>query len=151
MGFEQIAAWVAKTQGNLEKVVEDVRIEVSREIVVGTPDGGTGTPVLTGNARGGWQPNIGSAISVDLTPEEFYRNYPKGTHANLDPTGAKVMARVASLAVTEHFKDFYLANNVTYIIPLEDGSSNKAPNGMMRVGVMSFNRKVEEAVARLPK
>jgi hypothetical protein len=151
MGFEQIAAWVAKTQGNIEKVVEDVRIEVSREIVIGTPEGGPGTPVLTGNARGGWQPSIGSAISVDLTPPEFYANYPKGRHANLDPTGANVMARVENLAVTEHFKDFYLANNVKYIIPLEDGSSMQAPNGMMRVGVMSFNRKVEEAIAILPK
>lgn len=72
------------------------------------------TPVLTGRARGGWQVGVNSAPEGEPS---------KG--ANPITEGASAMAMVPPYAV------IWVTNNVSYIIFLEHGSSDQAPQGMI--------------------
>ena len=69
------------------------------------------TPVDEGRARGGWQMTIG-------TPAE------NETRILGEPP-------VPSLSELGPFQIVYIANNVPYIVFLEDGTSKQAPEGMV--------------------
>ena len=80
------------------------------------------TPVLTGRARGNWIPTIGS-------PAEY-------AFDRIDPTGTMSKAElIAMLPSIPPFSVCYISNNVNYIIFLEEGSSQKAPAGMVAVTI----------------
>ena len=74
------------------------------------------TPVDTGRARANWQ------VGIDNAPEG---EVPIGT----DPRGNGL----AALTALRPNRVVYISNNVEYIVPLEEGSSNQAPNGMVAV------------------
>lgn len=89
------------------------------------------TPRDTGRAAAGWQVGI-NEIPGYLPPEGNYP-YPP---APMVPT----------------FKlgdDIYIANNVEYITVLEDGHSQQAPRGMVKVTITEFQSFVAKAVASL--
>lgn len=76
------------------------------------------TPVDTGRARGGWQVTI-----------NFVSNEDTGIK---DKNGsATVEAGVGALNGLKPFSVVYVNNNVEYIIPLEEGHSKQAPQGMI--------------------
>lgn len=92
------------------------------------------TPVLTGRARGEWQAGIGQA--------------PGGLTNTSDPSGASAKAQASSVIESMALSDtFVLVNRVPYILPLEMGSSAKAPNGMVRITTQRFPSIVTQAVA----
>jgi hypothetical protein len=77
------------------------------------------TPVDTGRAKGGWQVTI-NFIDASI---------PTGVKDKAG--GATIAAGVAALANLTPFSVVYISNNVEYIIPLEEGHSTQAPNGML--------------------
>lgn len=79
------------------------------------------TPVDTGRARGGWQVTLG--ISPDENEES---NRP------VDKSGAATISEGAAKDVPA-FGIVFIANTVVYIERLEEGHSDQAPHGMLRV------------------
>ena len=77
------------------------------------------TPVDTGRARGGWQLDVGA---VSGAPER------------LDKDGSAIFADAArKLGALRFGERVAISNNVTYIIYLENGSSDQAPQGMVAI------------------
>jgi hypothetical protein len=74
------------------------------------------TPVDTGRAQNGWQLGIGSA--------------PSGQGG-----GGLAAAVRLKLVHGPQVESLWLTNNVPYIVPLERGGSDQAPNGMMKLTV----------------
>lgn len=77
------------------------------------------TPVDTGRARGNWQcstdrPNLTTTDKQDKSGRETIRN---------------MINKVNS---SELESSLYLTNNLPYAVPLENGSSKQAPQGMVR-------------------
>ena len=83
------------------------------------------TPVLTGRARGNWNP---STAFPDYSTNET------ATEAE----AAEKLARAAAVLNEADFwtgEAFWIANGLDYIERLEDGHSKQAPAGMVKVTV----------------
>lgn len=91
------------------------------------------TPVLSGRARGNWQTTEGQPAI--------------GTIERLDKSGARARKEVMD-KVTPGDGTSILTNNLPYIAQLEYGSSQKAPEGMMRKNVARIERIVQQAARK---
>jgi hypothetical protein len=101
----------AKKAGlNLETVVRKVSFDIWNSV-------SATTPVDTGRAQGSW--NITEEV-VNLTVK------PEGQY------GAGSRGAVGRISGK---KDVYITNNVEYIVFLEEGSSQKAPQGMTKIAL----------------
>lgn len=92
------------------------------------------TPVDTGRARGGWQTGVGSA--------------PEGDNKRLDKSAAKSIAEVEQNTPAGAGQVTYLANNVPYIMNLEQGTSKQAPEGMVRKNMDRVQKMVDAAIRK---
>lgn len=93
------------------------------------------TPVDTGRARGNWQTSTGSPVQGEIARDD------KGGSAAI----AEILANTPSGAGQETF----LSNSLPYIEELEYGSSQQAPNGMMRRNLARVQRIVNLAISKL--
>jgi hypothetical protein len=119
MGFaEDISKWTAKTQAKVETAVRKIALDVFTEVILMSP-------VDTGRFRGNWQVAIGSIPTGTLEIDDK-----AGTVLGLEPG-----------------QTIYLVNNLPYAIPLEMGSSDQAPGGMIRLTVQRW-KPIVEAVGR---
>lgn len=87
------------------------------------------TPVLTGRARGNWQ----------LTTEG---GQPEVTE-QVDPAGGSTISAIAGGVDATKGRPFTrhdLVNGLDYIVPLENGHSQQAPNGMVALTVDRLRR-----------
>ena len=117
-----------KAGGNLDKVLRKVVFDITREII-------QKTPVDTGHARSNW------FWGVQVVSDE---------DATLSKSGAPSLARAASFASTVRSGGVvYLTNNLPYILPLEFGSSQQAPAGMVRITVARWQSIVDRAARAL--
>lgn len=121
---ERINARVCKTAGEFAAAVDvfardlvprqvatlqrKIALQALRSVVLKTP-------VDTGRARGNWQTAIGQT-----TEDEKLMADPVGE-------GESVLRHVGFYQIV------FLFNNVNYIIYLEDGTSEQAPNGMVQL------------------
>lgn len=80
------------------------------------------TPVKDGGARGNWQAGIGEA------PEDVLDVEDKSGDATISKGQAVIVG-------AQPFMPIILANNLPYILKLEDGSSQQAPAGMVGLTV----------------
>ena len=90
------------------------------------------TSVLSGRARGNWQPDINSIQNDVLEIEDKSGN----------ATVTKVASQTNNLKLGQYFT---LTNNLPYILRLEYGWSKKSPNGMLGINVMRFQQFVNQA------
>ena len=84
------------------------------------------TPIDTGRAKGNWNTGIGApdtSISENAT--------------TVKPFKAKI---------GDGLKAIYITNNLPYINKLEYGSSQKAPNGMVRVSINNFKMEMNSVI-----
>jgi hypothetical protein len=128
MGFaEDISKWTAKTQAKVETAVRKIALDVFTEVILMSP-------VDTGRFRGNWQVAIGSI--------------PTGTLEIDDKAGTATIAKADAVVLgLEPGQTIYLVNNLPYAIPLEMGSSDQAPGGMIRLTVQRW-KPIVEAVGR---
>lgn len=92
------------------------------------------SPVDSGRFRGNWQTAIGSA--------------PSGTVELLDESGDIVIALVSGVVDGMQIGDVvFMANNLPYAERLEDGYSQQAPAGMVKLTVQRF-QPIADAVIR---
>jgi len=93
------------------------------------------TPVDSGRARGNWQASISKPISREVDRK--------------DKTGSSTVSEESGTVQSSSPDDtLYLTNNVPYILILEDGRSNQAPNGMLKVTLAQFPYIVKESERR---
>lgn len=83
-----------------------------------------GTPVRTGRARNGWDTSTGSPS--DYVPPEGSDSYPEPA----PPVGEAQRFRLGMI--------LWIVNNVNYIVPLDEGSSQQAPAGMTAVAIANL-------------
>jgi len=118
-GFaDQVKAWERKTERKMDLAVRKIALEMFRRIILKSP-------VLSGRFRGNWQLAIGSV--------------PNGTLELDDKTGTATIAKGAATALGANAGDtIYFANNLPYARRLEEGYSQKAPNGMVALTIQEF-------------
>lgn len=92
------------------------------------------TPVDTGRARGGW--TVGVGVEPAESPER------------LDKEGAAASAEAMAKTPKGAGQEVFMMNNLPYILELENGSSKKAPNGMVRINLARVQRIVKTAIAK---
>lgn len=121
--INEIATGIVK---NVEKTVRKAALVFDQVVVLATP-------VDTGRARANWIATI--AVPSNSTKDET------------DPSGQATIAQAAS--VIKSYKlgagGIFITNNVAYIVPLEEGSSQQAPNGMTKQGLLAASRVFRKA------
>ena len=123
---DQLRAFAEKTGDQINRVHQILSIKLFSQIVYDTP-------VDTGLARGSWIPSVGA---------------PTFGGQRQDASGGAAIREIEAVIANATYEDItFLTNNVEYIVPLEYGWSNQAPEGMVRINVARFHRMVKEAVA----
>ena len=93
------------------------------------------TPVDTGRARGSWRLTVGRASDWQGLKKGPDDKKPDGAEiVPIQGSGgdAKVIERAsAALAAMRPYQTIWITNNVPYILRLENGWSDQAPNGMV--------------------
>lgn len=100
-----------KTGAAADRIVRGLTIELFAGVV-------RDTPVDTGRARGNWQTTTEAPAAAAIE--------------RLDRSGGAAVAEIVANTPPKVGGKTYLANNVPYIMPLEEGYSAQAPNGMVR-------------------
>jgi hypothetical protein len=90
------------------------------------------TPVDTGRARASWTIVEGYSPDLSVAPEGF--------QGGASAAAAVQAARRAQ--VKEGFA-YVIANNLPYIVELENGSSKQAPHGMVRVAIADVKTELQ--------
>ena len=132
-----------KTNRNADQLVRGVIEDIATKIVERSP---VGDPALwqrpapkgyePGTFRGNWQLGIGSI--------------PSGETGQIDPTGLGTLFSIVA-AIGDHPAGtvVYLANNVPYARPIEDGHSTQAPTGLVGLTAMEFQQVVDVRATEL--
>lgn len=124
--MDVINGWIEDTEQKIDDVLQTVVLQLGKTLV-------TLSPVDTGRFKGNWQLSIDSTTSASLLRED-----PDG-YATLADMASKVNSFTAGQIA-------YLQNHVLYGHDLEYGSSKQAPDGVVRITAMRFQRIVNEAV-----
>ena len=129
-----------KADALVGKVVIEVAAELDRRSPVGdasywqhpAPKGYVG-----GRFRGSW--NLG----VEALPANI---------ETIDPSGGNTQGRIlAAIPEQASGKLYYLVNATPYGLPIEQGWSRQAPQGVVGLTVIDWQGKVDRAVAELPE
>jgi hypothetical protein len=124
-------AFIAKAKANADTVVRQASLSVLSSVV-------KRSPVDTGRFRGNWQTTIDAPASGDVSL--------------LDKSGAaSISAGVGALTNVKAGETVWIVNNLPYAQRLENGYSDQAPAGMVRVTVTEFQRYVAQAASQVDK
>jgi hypothetical protein len=133
-----------KTKHKADLAVGNIVVRVARELDQRSPVGDTSywknpppKGYVGGRFRGNWQ------LGVNVVPA--------GETGLIDPGGAEAQGRIIA-AVPEQAsgKLYTLINNVPYAQEIERGHSHQAPQGLVGLTTIMFQRIVNEAVQALP-
>lgn len=127
----RIKQFVAQTKADIDTVIKKIALDCFSKIILRSP-------VDTGRFRGNWQVEIGEM--------------PAGTVALDDKEGtAAISAAQAKILDLKAGDIIFLVNNLPYAWPLENGHSGQAPNGMVELTVIEYQKFVDDAVAATKK
>jgi len=120
-----ISRFVARAKGNIDQATREATVLLAQGVVLKSP-------VDTGRFRGNWMFSPGVI--------------PRGTVPGVDPAGHTTLSRlVAEIGRTGAGGVTYLSNNLPYAVRLENGWSDQAPQGMVRLTAMEFQQYVSQA------
>ena len=110
-----------------EEEIPEAVAEASRDLATWLLDGVvTRTPVDTGLARANWQVTLGRPAT--------------GTVSETDRDGRRTGARGRRVIMRAGpFETIWIVNNLPYVVELEQGSSAKAPAGMVAATLASLD------------
>jgi hypothetical protein len=115
-----------KAGANADAVAKKVIIDVFSSVV-------EKSPVDKGTFRGNWQLGFGEVDANIQSPD--------------DKSGSATIAKANSeLTKFDSKKITYISNSLPYAQRLENGYSNQAPQGMVRLTVLEFRRFIRKAV-----
>ncbi len=120
----QFSIQLGKISEELGLTVSQVQRKIALDIF---GDIVAGTPVLTGRAMNNWN------ISVN-TPN---RSINEGGGPAAVIQGAKSSEALTELSALQPFQTVWISNSLDYIGYLEEGSSDKAPNGWVLQSVLN--------------
>jgi hypothetical protein len=121
---DDLRKFEVKTTRKLTQVGRKVALELFKRVIYKTP-------VDTGRARANWQVTIGAQAG--------------GTVELNDKSGGATMSKATAASAGFKAGDtIYLTNNLPYIRRLEEGSSQKAPAGMVALTVQEFAQIVNQ-------
>lgn len=133
----QLTKFARKIQVAPQKVVKKVAFQLFRRII-------EKTPVDTGRARASWNISVGR-INPSVAPEG---QHPKSASA----LATKANAVLAGYGADGRLPAVWISNNLPYIGELENGHSQQAPAGMLKLSIMeeeaAFNQAWREAMSR---
>jgi len=122
---DDVKRFALEVRGQNYKVVRTATLELFSGII-------KSTPVDTGRARGNWQTSVGQ---------------PQG--GTLERTGMEAALAEVQATVPEGAGQLvYLSNNLPYIERLENGWSQQAPIGMVRINVDRVRQMLATLAAR---
>lgn len=125
---KQVGGFTSGTSTKLQNFRRGVTIKLFNAVI-------QDTPVDEGRARANWRVSEG-----DPELKEIDR---------ADKTGEVSKGEVLTLVTkSEGNKPVFLANNLPYAEPLENGHSGQAPQGMVRKNVARFQTLVNQALAQ---
>lgn len=87
------------------------------------------TPVDLGRARANWQVGINRVPGATLDAKDVAQGEAPAQEGGSSPT---ISLGADEIRKAPAFSAIHLANNVDYIVWLEDGSSTQAPRGILR-------------------
>lgn len=103
------------TREQAQTIFQKIAIDLDTRVVLGTP-------VDEGRARGNWYPSL-NAPSSEVSDRT-------------DKSGSAAIAAATSVASSAKLGDtIWLTNNLPYILPLENGWSGQAPEGMVDINL----------------
>ena len=121
----QVEDWERRSKQELRTIMRKVALELFTRVIMRTP-------VDTGRLRGNWQIEIGTPSGDVLD--------------RFDPGGQQAVSDAASVVQSWRGDTaIFLFNNLPYAMRVENGWSNQAPQGMVRVTLMEHPQIVEEA------
>lgn len=121
-------AAVRAMQDKLRRVDRDIKMNFASYVI-------SGTPVDTGEARGGW------VATID-TPTSTYTK-------RLDPSAFQALSDLRQVAtLTNAGRVMWLVNLAGHIVELEYGKSDQAPTGMVRVNIAAWQNIVQAAASK---
>jgi hypothetical protein len=133
----QLTKFARKIQVAPQKVVKKVAFQLFRRII-------EKTPVDTGRARASWNIAIGS-INPSIAPDGQHQKNPSAL-------AAKATTVLAGYGADGRLPAVWISNNLPYIGELENGHSQQAPAGMLKLSIMeeeaAFNQAWREAMSR---
>lgn len=130
MGFaDAIAKFAQKANVVTDEVVQELAVEIGGRLI-------HRTPVESGAARGNWRAGIGGYSTAET--------------GQLDKGGAATVENIAhAVAGAKAGQVVYLTNTLPYILSLEHGHSDRAPNGMVAVTMTEAPRLVANIAGRI--
>ena len=143
---KQLAAASAEIKSNVDKAVRSTAIELLGELVRKTPVGNPGlwkgdapAGYVGGRLRGNWQVQVNSADTSTIDTVDSIGN----------GTISKGISAIKGYSSKD--KAIFISNNLPYAERVEEGWSEQAPAGMMKVSVEKFNEIVVKQARRLNK
>lgn len=127
---QQMNAWAAKTGKKVEDHVIATRVQISKGIL-------QRTPVDTGRARASWIATLGEPSTTKFEEEDDY------------PSDSALLQQIKRTAKQTPDGVFWMTNNLPYIrtleyMPVGQGGSRQAPEGMVRVTMAEFQTGMKE-------
>ena len=124
---DDIKRFAAKTSKAHDEITRGTTIALFNAVIMDTP-------VDEGRLRGGWQTTVGQPAADE--------------NGRIDTAGAAAMAEVVANTPPGAGQETLLTNNMPYCLKIENGSSNKAPHGMVHRNVERFQKLVDEQVGK---
>ena len=121
----ELHAWSKVLDRSLADVVRIITLEVYREIILRNP-------VDTGYSRSQWNVAINA-------PDTSVGEKPKGK-GKIPPKPAPILTGI------DGKQKVYVTNSLDYIRFLEEGSSQQAPSGFIRIAIAKVEAKVDAMV-----
>ncbi|MCB9902409.1 MAG: HK97 gp10 family phage protein [Planctomycetes bacterium] len=122
-----VSRFGAKTGRQIGLAVRKIALDLFTRVIMRSP-------VDTGRFRANWQTTVGERATG--TREAFDKGpvLPGGIGAAVGSTAASEALQVVTRAPLG--PDLWLANNLPYAVPLENGHSPQAPGGMVKLSML---------------
>ena len=131
-GFSaDLKKFAKKVDLDLGTVVQKVAMDVLTGVVMRTP-------VATGRARGSW------LVGVNKIPEG--EGLPEGTQLSRSAATSESLKQGNQISKVNGKSTVYIINPLPYAKPLEDGSSEQAPNGMVKVTLQVVSASIKRGI-----
>jgi hypothetical protein len=131
---DDMSQFVSKTKAKLRLFNHELILTVAGSLIEKSP---VGDPVLWESKR----------APKGYVPGTFKANW-NGAFGHIDdsitdetdPTGELSLVRINEAIPDDPTGVFYITNSLPYAIPLEDGHSTQAPQGMVGITVLEFDQ-----------
>lgn len=132
-----VAKFGAKTERQVSLAYRKIVLDLFSRVIMRSP-------VDTGRFRANWQTTVGERATGTRDAFDKGPVQAAGFNAAISSTAAAEAVQVVTRAPLG--PDLWLANNLPYAVPLENGHSPQAPGGMVKLSLLEVPGIVQTAV-----